>query len=889
MNNKLLTCISAALLLAAGCSSSGKKYVIGVSQCSEDIWREKQNSELRMATYYHDNVELHFATAYDSDERQMRQIDSLVAMGVDLLIVSPNQMNTVTPAIDRAYDKGLPVILFDRKTASHKYTAFIGADNVQIGRVIGNYVANTLHGSGRVAEIMGLEGSSPAIERHRGFAEALARHPGIRLTESRNGTWMQESGREAMDSIMADGGDVDCVFAHNDRMALGACEAAAAAGKDAGSMRFVGIDALPGDDGGIKKVRDSVLQASYIYPTRGDLVMQLAVDILEGRPYDRDNYLQSALVTADNAGVLLMQEEEMMKFNDRLDTMHGKLDMYFTQYSHQKIYLVLCVIILLLCAVLFLLAYRAVLVRKRTAEEAAKAKLVFFTNVSHEFRTPLTLIADPVERILDDDNLTERQRHLLQTVRSNAGVMLRLVGEILDLRKIQNGKMTLDVSRFDLAAYLRRWTECFAPLAAGKDIRLTLDADGEMAVCADLYKVERICYNLLSNALKYTPRGGEVTVRAAAGGGLVEISVSDTGIGIPRDKVQNVFERFFRINNNAAGGTGIGLAIVKAFADMHGGRASVQSEEGRGTTFTVTLPAMQHGMETDGGGSGDFITSYTMSGDSIADTGEARNMARMTDAGGDGGGEARPAVLVVDDNSDVRDYVKSLLEDGYTVLTAADGKEGLATARNEVPDVIVCDVMMPVMDGIEMCRSIKADTATCHIPVMLLTARAVDSQRAEGYDCGADAYMTKPFNGKVLEARIRNLLDNRRLLRDVYTAGDMPQGEKPQGADEKFIADFRNVVMTRLADSDLNVETVAAEMGFSRVQLYRKVKALTGSTPVEIIRVTRLKRAERLLRTTDKTVSEISYSVGFSSPSYFAKCFKDYFKVLPTEIGGGGM
>jgi len=880
MIRKYLSCL--LLLLGLLSCSNGRRYVIGVSQCSGDIWRDKLNNELTAGTYFYNNVSLRLVTANDNDRKQTEQINRLVDEGVDLLIVSPNQMNTVTPAIDRAYDKGIPVILFDRKTASDKYTAFIGADNTEIGRVIGEYIAKSLGGRGNVAEIMGLEGSSPAIERHNGFVSAISEYPGIRLVGSRHGTWMQESGHAAMDSIMAAAGDIDCVFGHNDRMARGACEALKDAGRDPAETMFVGIDALPGKDGGIRLVRDGVLEASYIYPTRGDLVIQLAMSILEGKPYKKDNYMKAALVTKDNAGVMLMQTEEMNQLNSRLELLHGKVDMYFTQYSHQKIYLFLCVIILLLIIVSFAMIYRAILVKRRAAEQAAEAKLVFFTNISHEFRTPLTLIADPVERIIGDGNLTEQQRRLLRMVRNNAGVLLRLVGEILDLRKIQNGKMTLDVSRFGLVSYMRHWLDCFRPMAEGKNISLRMEADGEISVCADLYKVERMCYNLLSNAIKYTPDGGTVTMAAAEEDGNVRISVSDTGIGIPKDKTAHIFDRFFQIRNNNVNGTGIGLAIVKAFADMHGGRAWAESEEGKGSTFTVVLPMVQQGKEVTGASGEEFIRSYTMDGESIADSGADSSAGRTADAESECP-DGAPTVLVVDDNDDVRTYVKSLLAAEYNVRTAADGKEGLAVALKEVPDVIVCDVMMPVMDGIEMCRQVKAETATSHIPVILLTARAVESQRVEGYGCGADAYLTKPFNGKVIMARIKNLLDNRKRLKYLYGAGGV-EDRRPANADDRFMDGFRNAVLARLSDSDLNVEALAAEMGFSRVQLYRKVKALTGSSPVEIIRVTRLKRAEHLLRTTGKTVSEISYEVGFSSPSYFAKCFKEYFKVLPTEI-----
>lgn len=424
-----LFCLSVCF---SSCSNGKKRYVIGVSQCSEDIWRNKLNNELRDAVYVHENVELSIKSADDEDEKQAEQINRFVDDGVDILIVAPNQVNSVTKPIAKAYGKGIPVIFFDRRAGDSKYTAFIGGDNVKIGRTIGEYIASKLGGKGTVAEIMGLEGSSPAIERHKGFIEALSKYPGIRLVASQSGTWQQESGRRIAEGVFAGGVRPDYVFAHNDRMALGAWQVARRLGLG-DKMKFVGIDALPGKDGGIRLVRDGVLDASYIYPTRGDLVIQLALNILEGRPYKKDNYMKAALVTKDNAETMLMQAEEISHMSSQLEELHGKLDFFFTQYSHQKIYFMLSIVILVLVLVVFVISYRMAMVKRRMEREAADSKLAFFTDISHDLRTPLTLIADPVERILDDDNITPAQRQMLATVKRNAATLLNLVSEILDL------------------------------------------------------------------------------------------------------------------------------------------------------------------------------------------------------------------------------------------------------------------------------------------------------------------------------------------------------------------------------------------------------------------------------------------------------------------------
>ena len=363
------------------CTQGGKKYIIGVSQCSEDIWREKQNSELRMGAYFHENVELRFAAAYDSDERQVQQIDSLVAAGIDLLIVAPNQVQTISPAIDRAYDKGIPVIVFERKTNSQKYTAFISADNYEMGRTMGEYVATQLGGKGRVMEVMGLKGSSPAIERHKGFADAIALHPGIEVVATLQGDWTEESGYNSplLTSPLGDE-QIDFVFAQNDRMAIGARRAImerrgissspqwGTGGGLQGLPLFCGIDGLPGEGGGIQLVRDSILEATYIYPTHGDRLLELAVDILDGKPYDKEVRLMSALVTRDNARVLQMQADETMRQTNYLDQLHQKADNYLQQLSTQHtIILLACGIIglLLMVIVLFYLYNRGKITLRR--------------------------------------------------------------------------------------------------------------------------------------------------------------------------------------------------------------------------------------------------------------------------------------------------------------------------------------------------------------------------------------------------------------------------------------------------------------------------------------------------------------------------------------------
>ena len=865
-------------LVFSACSDNNvKKYVIGVSQCSEDIWRDKLNNELVMSTYQHDNVTLKFASANDNDRLQKQQIEQFIKEGVNLLIVSPNQIHTISSVIDKAYDAGIPVILFDRKTDSRKYTAFIGADNYEAGHEIGYFIGQQLEGKGNIAEICGLQASSPAIERNRGFMDALKSYPNVKVVARGYGDWIKESGVTAMDSILVQSKEsFQYVFAQNDRMALGALQSIKK--HKVKGIRIVGIDALPVPGGGMENVRDGNLEASYIYPTRGDAVMQLALNILEKKPYKRDNYLKGALVTKGNANVLLMQNEEMNKQTARLNALHGKVDTYLVQYNHQKMYIVLFSIILLLLIGIMVYIYRTTLMRRRIEEEAIKAKLQFFTNISHELRTPLTLIADPVNYIIHDDNLNTQQRNMLQIVQRNVLVLTQLVSEILDFRKVQSGKMELRLSDFNLTENMRQWITLFSASAQKKHITISLDAPDTLMLRADQDKIERICYNLLSNALKYTSEGGEIQLKATEKDGRVEISVTDNGCGIASDELPYIFNRFYQAKN-AGRGTGIGLAIVKAFTELHHGEVSATSKLGKGSTFTINIPVKQEG---------EISELLTESVEQVIETSNAQeipNQARHIDDLIQPYQADKPEILIIDDNSDIRTYLRSVLSQKYNVREASDGKSGLELARRTVPDIVLSDIMMPVMDGLEFCQELKTDKAISHIPVILLTARSMDEQRAEGYEHGADAYISKPFSLRLLLSRIDNLIESRRKLNQIWSKGveDDEIGNLSNETDKSFLKQLRKIIQENLSNSDLSVEQIGDEIGLSRVQLYRKVKALTGYSPVEILRKARLTRARHLLQTTERTVSEIAYAVGFSTPSYFSKCYKEEFGENPKK------
>lgn len=896
-------------LLLCSCGNKPKKYIIGVSQCSMDAWREKLNSELQTAEYLNDSIEVRLASADDDNDSQLSQINYFIDQGVSLLIVSPNQVNTISPALERAQQKGIPVILVDRKTQSKKYTTFIGCDNYLLGKLVGDYIAQRLKGKGRIVEIRGLDNSSPAIDRHRGFVDALNAYPDLQIVASESGDWKEQSGSEVMKRVLSKTQDFDYVFAQNDRMAYGAYKVACEHGlKD--KCRFVGVDGLAGKHGGLELVRQGVLEASMLYPTKGDEVIALAMKILRHEPFARDNYLSTSIVTRNNAELILMEAKDSEQQRSSLDMLHRKVSQYNSAYHVQRFFTLGLVLLVVLIVVVAIYMFRSYLVKTRLNEQLAQSndelkrlneevlelthsRLVFFTNISHELRTPLTLIADPVEMLLDDRSIKGRSRELLQMVQRNALSLQQLVGSILDFRKIQNGKMELSLSRFDLPEALQQWTGDFAMTAQRKKIQLHLDTthfSSSADVVADKEKLARIVFNLLSNALKYTPAGGFIHVSLTDEGERLRIEVKDSGKGIDKEELTKVFERFFQAKG-AASGTGIGLALVKSFVELHHGEVRVESEPGKGTCFIVLLPRQQEGfVEEPQSEAADKSSSFSDDGSlQYIDDGE-RHGGKLQQIISEH--VERPTILIIDDNNDIRQYERTLLQDYYFVLEASDGREGLEIARKEVPDLVICDVMMPVMDGLEFTQQLKTNTATSHIPVIMLTAKNLEEHRAEGYEQGADSYITKPFHSKVLLARVENLLHQRAHLRQLFAQGaaegkETEEVSKQDDRDKAFVKQLHDIIKSNMGNSDFGVEDIGAEIGLSRVQLYRKVKAITGSSVVDLLRKARLAKARRLLEANSMNISEVAYEVGFSSPSYFTKCFKDEYGMLPGDVTNG--
>ena len=509
--------------------------------------------------------------------------------------------------------------------------------------------------------------------------------------------------------------------------------------------------------------------------------------------------------------------------------------------------------------------------------ELDRIKTEFFTNVSHEFRTPLTLIIGPLEKLMDDDQIESVQRQY-NLIHKNAKKLLSLINQLLDLSSIDAGKMKLEIEIVDLINFTKGILASFQSLAEDKNIKLEFYSDKEsLELYIDKEKMEKIISNLLSNALKFSNEKGQISISVLKKDSKVEISVEDNGIGISEQDLKNIFNRFYKAKSSSIQeGTGIGLALVKELVEIHYGTISVESRLNEGTKFHIEIPQQE-----------DLYKKFLVKSKPEAEikpiiTGQesVENVKIEHEIQSNA-----QRILVVEDNKDLLSFIKENINKQYAVYESSNGKDGLEKAFETIPDLIISDIKMPEMDGIELCEKIKADERTSHIPVILLTARSTMENKMEGLETGADDYITKPFKIQELRVRVNNLIEQRKKLREQFRKEFIlePKDIKVASADEKFLNRILEILEQNYTDEDFTSEEFSKKAGLSRMQLHRKLHALTDQSTSEFIRNFRLKRALKLLSAKKGNISEIAFEVGFSNPSYFTECFKVLFGFSPSE------
>ena len=874
------------LIVLCGCTSSGKqkKHVIGLSQCMlDDAWRQAMINDMRIEASNYDDVEIIIKDAQNNNETQIQQIRDLIRQKVDVLIISPYQSEPITAVAEEAYRAGIPTIITDRKVNTDQYTSFVGANNYEIGLAAGNYAANYLPPNAIILEIWGLTQTSPAQERHKGFVDALREREDLSFRKI-EGQWLVDTARMELRKLEHPE-QIDFVYAHNDMMAIAAREYFMAWDSIRGrELRIIGVDAVAG--AGLEAVEDGRINASFLYPTGGEQVIRTAMRIIQGEPVDKFIPLRTAPVDHQSARTLLLQADQLQKYRQRIEAQRSRIDglsdrFYFLRNSLGVISLLMIGFIALSIYAFYInrkmrQANRKLISLNAEMKEVTAQKLQFFTNVSHEVRTPLTLILAPLDRLI----ISLRESPYasdLGLIQKNANRLLRVINQILDFRKVEGKQEKLAVREIDLVPFVGEIKSYFDSMASVRAIAYTFTSSiKQCTLWIDPDLLEKVPANLLSNAFKFTPEGGSVRIELTEEEDRVFIQVIDTGSGIQPGNLPHLFDRFYTEDRSM--GTGIGLHLVKEYIHMHGGEIRVESEPGQRTTFTVCLrKGKAHFEDSD---LMETSVSHQAYEASRLDDSETHKMLSKT---------YPYTILITEDDDEVRCFLERELSPHFKTRTAANGKDALRVLEEEEISLVVSDVMMPEMNGFELCRMIKSQLPFSHIPVILLTALTDERQRIFGITGGADDYIQKPFHTDYVKIKIIHLLQERQKLRErlLEKLRDnkllLSEPEKVESIDDAFLRKFAEQIEAVYADPEYNVEKLSETLGLSRGHLHRKIKELTGTAPVEFLRTYRLNKATQLLRQNAYTVSEVAYRTGFSSPAYFSKCFKAVYGVTPTE------
>jgi len=893
------------LLLMISCNRlhEDKRIKIGFSQgMTTDDWRKQMNKFMLIEASLHPEVDLTILDANDNVNNQIDDIEKLIRAKADVIIVSPIQSEPLVAVAKESMKAGIPILVVDRKIAGENYTAYLGADNIEVGRNAAKYIVSKGgHDFTRIVEIKGLAGSSPAFERSFGFNQIISQHDNFNVVATIDGSWEGESIKESFRKVLETHPKIDYVFVHNDRMALSTWEIAKEKGLE-NHIKIIGVDGLNTPNGGIQLVEENVLEATIYYPTGGNEAIRLALEINKNNSVPKNNILNTIVIDRINAEIMKNQldkiDQQQERIDQQLNTIFLQDQKYYSQNNLLKILILTLILILILT---FYSIYTTFSIRKKKRQleiknkkitvqrnqlektaneirEVNQARLNFFTGISHEFKTPLTLIISSVESL--NDNLLNKSSIVnkeFNLIHNNSKRLLRLINQLLDYRKIEDRKFTIRVSKTNIYNFSKHIFDEFEREAKKRNINFTIStANEEIEVYLDRNLMDKVYFNLLSNAFKFTPDNGEISIKIREDdqNDLIKIYFKDSGIGIPAKEMKNVFEAFYQGSNNYRNSSGIGLYLSKSFVDLHKGKIEVSSKNG--TEFVISLPKGK-------GYLSEKEIIIEQSPEWVNDIGhlDFEVISTIQNKNKD---EEKYSILFIEDNLELLEFLSDKFRDQYNVFTS-DGKEAIKSVLEIVPDIIVCDLNLPEKDGFEICEILKRDLRTSHIPTIILTALDNQESHIKALQSGADLYLTKPFNLRMLTQSINSLLYNREKLRYYYTNNIHKIEEGGFGiSEQEFLKKLNNSIIDSFNDSSLSVEELADRLHMSRVQLYRKIKAILGISVSDHINNIRLEKAKEMLKSTDLNISEIAYAVGFSSPNYFSTAFKSKYGATPKEF-----
>lgn len=909
---KLYTITALIVILCCICTSCvQKKHAddvrIGFSQgMNTDDWRRQLNKSMVIEASLHPEVQLEITDANNNVQQQIKDIERFIDRNVNVIIVSPIEAKPLTSIVQKSIKKGIPVIVVDRKIDSEDYTAYIGADNIEVGRIAAKYIVSNSIANGKIIEITGLKTSSPAYERRLGFSQVLQQHPRMEITKTINGDWESGSIKPKLKALLENTPDIEYIFAHNDRMALGAWETAKELGLE-NKIKFVGVDALNSPNGGIDLVKKGILKASILYPTGGNEALRLALKIYNREPVSKNNLLNTIVIDKINAEII---ESQMDKVDQQQTVIKQQLDAIKVQEleyaSQNNLVRLLSLFLVIILGLAIYSIYSTIFISRKkrqleiinqtvikqkneiesmaeAAQRSNEAKLSFFTGLSHEFKTPLTLILSYAESLIENDKIKgTRLMDEVKLIYSNSNRLLRLINQLLDFRKIEERKFNLKASKTNIHDFTMKVMTNFKGEALRRNIEFKLVCEHKYTeLFIDKNLMDKVYFNLLSNAFKFTPDNGKITVSIKdSKDETVTISVKDSGIGIPEKELPQVFHPFFRASNNSKNSSGIGLNISREFVLLHKGIIEVRTKQG--TEFVITLQKGNAHLlpaEIDNNTGSDYQYAL-LPEDLLAEHEHEPQNSTKTE---------RHTLLVVEDHPDLINFLQTKLSNEYEVLTS-DGSDAIAIALETIPDIIICDINLTGKDGFDITQELKKDLRTSHIPILILSAQSSKESVIKGLSAGVDQYLTKPFSLSVLRQSLTSLLFNREKLRYYYTNNIYrvePESKFGQ-QEQNFIGRMNGLIMEHIDNPKFSVEDLAEKLNVSRVQLYRKVKAILGMNISDHINNIRLERAAMLLRDGEMNISEVAYSLGFSSPNYFSTAFKNKFGVSPKEYKVNG-
>lgn len=901
----LITIILFFGYLLQSCNSSNENeetITIGFSQCiNNDLWRKSMDHAMEVEASLHPNVKL---TIYNADrkvKKQIQDVENMIDQNMDVIIVAPYESDSIISVIEKANRKGIPVIIVDRKVNTLNYSAFLGADNVEVGKLAGKQIVSLSKGKATVVEIRGESVTYPGMERSKGLQQVLEKYPGIHKISVEADDFNAPNSKyvRLLDSLPT----IDYVFAFNDVLAYNAWKISKKR-KPNNKIKFIGVDGLNGPNGGLEFVKEGVLTGTILYPTGGAEAIKLALKIKNKEIVPKVNKLNTTLIDTLNAEIMSSQFDKISLQQSDIENQQHFIKEQLQKYSNQSNLLKALIVLSL---IIFLFAIhsiysRIVISRKKKELELTNAKIIsqrneiekfaeekkrineirlnFFTGLSHEFKTPLTLIMSSTECLIEDKKIKESEViEEMKLIYKNSNRLLRLINQLLDFRKIEEQKFVLRASKTNLYDFTNEVMINFKSEANRRNIDFQINCKNKnLELFIDRNLMDKVYFNLLSNAFKFTPDNGKIHISITeTQDNTVKVSFKDSGIGIPDKELSNVFQPFFKASNNSKNSSGIGLHLSKEFVLLHHGTIDLKSKQG--SEFVITLLKGNSHLTNDE--IIENIESKNISQNIISDYAELGSEVEpfniVTDS-------EKHSILLIEDNSDLVSFLKSKLSNEYIVYSS-DGSDAIEKATEIIPDIIICDINLVDKDGYEISKALKKDLRSSHIPIIILTAQSSKESVLKGLQSGVDQYLTKPFSLAILKQFISSLLFNREKLRYYYTNNiyRVEPESRFGNQEQSFITKMNEIIGNNVENPKFSVEDLASKMGVSRIQLYRKVKAIMGINISDHINNIKLEKAAELLKLNEMNISEIAYALGFSSPNYFSTAFKNKFGVSPKE------